>query len=171
LTDKNGIVHVAAFFDPNLLNPWGVGESLTSPFWVSDNGNGTSSLYNTAGQPQSLVVAIPAPGDPLGASGAPTGLAFNAALLQGAFKISGFMADGVTPTTAPSVFLFATEDGTILGWNPRSQSPGHSTRFGGQARDHRRQQLERSRLQGARRCQGQRRQCLPVRNQFQRGHR
>jgi len=124
LTDKNGIVHVAAFFDPNLLNPWGVGESSTSPFWVSDNGNGTSSLYNTQGQPLSLVVAIPAPGDPLGATGAPTGLAFNAALAQGAFKISGFMADGVTPITAPSVFLFATEDGTILGWNPGVNPPG-----------------------------------------------
>jgi len=31
LTDKNGIVHIAKFFDPNLLNPWGVGESATSP--------------------------------------------------------------------------------------------------------------------------------------------
>ncbi|TMG95122.1 MAG: hypothetical protein E6H73_06125 [Betaproteobacteria bacterium] len=43
LTDKNGIVHVAKFFDPNLVNPWGVGESATSPFWVSDNGAGVSS--------------------------------------------------------------------------------------------------------------------------------
>jgi uncharacterized protein (TIGR03118 family) len=123
LTDKNGIVHVAAFFDPNLVNPWGVGESGSSPFWVSDNGNGTSSLYNTAGQPLPLVVAIPAPGDPLGATGAPTGLAFNAALAQGAFKISGFMADGITPITAPSIFLFAAEDGTILGWNPGVNPP------------------------------------------------
>ena len=117
LTDKNGIVHVAKFFDPNLLNPWGVGESPTSPFWVSDNANGTSSLYNTAGQPQALVVSIPAPGDPLGTSGAPTGLVFNLALADGAFPIMGVSDQGTT-ATAPSVFLFATEDGTILGWNP-----------------------------------------------------
>src|SRR6266852_5863231 len=49
LTDANGIVHVAKFFDANLVNPWGVGESAASPFWVADNGNGTSTLYNTQG--------------------------------------------------------------------------------------------------------------------------
>ena len=51
LTDSNGIVHVAQFFDPNLVNPWGVGESTGSPFWVSDNGSSQSTLYNTAGTP------------------------------------------------------------------------------------------------------------------------
>jgi uncharacterized protein (TIGR03118 family) len=123
LTDGNGIVHVAKFFDPNLVNPWGVGESAASPFWVSDNGAGVSTLYNTPGQPQSLVVSIPAPGDPLGASGAPTGLVFNPAVAQGAFEISGVAADGVTPVKAPALFLFATEDGTILGWNPNVFAP------------------------------------------------
>jgi uncharacterized protein (TIGR03118 family) len=123
LTDKNGIVHVAKFLDPNLVNPWGVGESATSPFWVSDNGAGVASLYNTAGQPLSLVVAIPAPGDPLGAAGAPTGLVFNLAQVQNAFEISGVTAAGA-PITAPAVFLFAAEDGTILGWNPGVNPPG-----------------------------------------------
>jgi hypothetical protein len=66
LTDKNGHVHIAKFFDPNLLNPWGVAESAASPFWVSDNNAGKASLYNTQGAPQSLVVSIPAPGGPLG---------------------------------------------------------------------------------------------------------
>ena len=36
-------------------------------------------MYNTAGMPQTRVVTIPAPGDPLNASGAPTGLVFNVA--------------------------------------------------------------------------------------------
>ena len=66
LTDANGTVHVAKFFDPHLLNPWGVGESATSPFWISDNGAGVSTLYNTAGMPQTLTVSIPVPGQPLG---------------------------------------------------------------------------------------------------------
>jgi len=123
LTDKNGVVHVAKFFDPNLVNPWGVGESAGSPFWVSDNGSGVASLYNTPGQPQSLVVAIPAPGDPLGATGAPTGLVFNVAQAQKAFEISGVTAAGAA-ITAPAVFLFAAEDGTILGWNPNVNPPG-----------------------------------------------
>ena len=31
--------------DPNLKNPWGVSHSATSPFWVSDQGTGISTLY------------------------------------------------------------------------------------------------------------------------------
>lgn len=117
LVDSNGITHVAKFFDPNLVNPWGIATSSGSPFWISDNGASVSTLYNTAGTPQSLVVSIPTPGDPLGASGTPTGTVFNTASAQGAFKISGVNAGGMA-VTAPAVFLFATEDGTILGWNP-----------------------------------------------------
>jgi uncharacterized protein (TIGR03118 family) len=126
LTDKNGIVHIAKFFDPNLLNPWGVGESATSPFWVSDNNAGKSTLYNTQGAPQARIVSIPAPGDPLGSSGAPTGLVFNTAQSKQAFNISGVNSAGV-PTTAPAVFLFATEDGTIVGWNPDVNPAGFQT--------------------------------------------
>ena len=127
LTDKNGIVHVANFFDPNLKNAWGLASSATSPFWVSDNNNGTSTLYNSQGQPfptaAPLVVSIPAPGDPLGSAGAPTGVVFNIAVGQGAFQISGVDSAG-NPTTAPALFLFATEDGTILGWNFGVNPPG-----------------------------------------------
>jgi uncharacterized protein (TIGR03118 family) len=115
LTDSNGIVHVAKFFDPHLVNPWGVAESASSPFWVSDNGAGLSTLHDSLGTPLALVVSIPAPGDLQGASGAPTGIVFNIA--APAFQITGVTKTG-TPITAPAVFLFATEDGTILGWNP-----------------------------------------------------
>src|SRR5262245_54864077 len=59
LTDSNGIVHTAPNLDPNLVNPWGLTTSPTSPFWVADNGAGVSTLYNTAGSPQALVVSIP----------------------------------------------------------------------------------------------------------------
>ena len=124
LTDANGTVHVAKFFDPHLLNPWGVGESATSPFWISDNGAGVSTLYNTAGMPQTLTVSIPVPGQPLGSGGAPTGVVFNVAGgAIGGFKISGVSSGGL-PTTQPAVFLFSTEDGTILGWNPAVNPAG-----------------------------------------------
>jgi hypothetical protein len=118
LTDANGIVHKAKFFDPNLVNPWGIAESGSSPFWVSDNGKSLSTTYNSAGTPLSLVVSIPAPGDPLGASGTPTGVVFNIAGggVTPQFMISGFKSDE-TPTSAAAAFLFAAEDGTILGWN------------------------------------------------------
>jgi uncharacterized protein (TIGR03118 family) len=118
LTDANGVVHVAKVFDPNLVNPWGISESSASPFWVSDNGAGRSTLYNSSGTPQSLVVSIPAPGEPLGNGGTPTGTVFNiAGGASGGFKVSGVTSGGL-PTTQPAVFLFSTEDGTILGWNP-----------------------------------------------------
>ncbi len=113
---------VAQQTDPHLVNPWGISESATSPFWVSDNNAGVSTLYNTAGVPQALVVSIPAPGDPLGASGTPTGTVFNIdGGPTGGFKVSGFTnpkTGSPAPTSAASIFLFATEDGTLVGWNP-----------------------------------------------------
>ena len=118
LLDSNGITHIAKFFDPNLVNPWGLAESSTSPFWISEGGAGVSTLYNTSGAPQPLVVAIPHPDNPLGTGGVPTGVVFNSVpSAQGAFKLSGVNNAGI-PVTAPAIFLFATKDGTILGWNP-----------------------------------------------------
>jgi uncharacterized protein (TIGR03118 family) len=83
--------------DRNLQNPWGISFSPSgSPFWVSDNGTGLTTLYNSSGTPQSLVVTIPAPG---GGTSAPTGQVFNGT--------SAFDGD---------LFLFASEDGAITGW-------------------------------------------------------
>src|SRR6266404_2589943 len=109
---------VAQFQAPQLVNPWGISESGGSPFWISDNNAGVSTLYNTAGVKQGLVVSIPSPGDPLGSSGTPTGTVFNIdGGAAGGFKVSGFNKSGVA-TSAAAIFLFATEDGTIVGWNP-----------------------------------------------------
>jgi len=117
LVDSNGVVHIAKFFDENLANPWGIAESSTSAFWVANGSSGRATLYNTAGSPQPLIVSIPNPADPLGTGGSPSGAVFNTASAQGAFKVTGVKSDG-TPVTAPATFLFATKDGTILGWNP-----------------------------------------------------
>jgi uncharacterized protein (TIGR03118 family) len=120
LVDGNGSVHVPTVaVDANLVNPWGISESTTSFLWVADNGAGVSTLYNTPGMPQALVVSIPAPGDPLGTGGAPTGTVFNIGRMDTppAFVISGFDVNN-NPVSAPAIFLFATEDGTIVGWNP-----------------------------------------------------
>src|SRR5205085_414384 len=52
---------VAAVTDPNLVNPWGISLSSTSPFWVADNGTSVSTLYDGQGHPIPLVVTIPPP--------------------------------------------------------------------------------------------------------------
>src|ERR1700745_510579 len=87
LTDGNGISHTPAHVDSNLRNAWGLTASSTSPFWVSDNGAGVSTLYDAAGVARSLVVAIPAPTippTPLNNNGTPTGVVFNIAASSGA---------------------------------------------------------------------------------------
>ncbi|QEH32712.1 hypothetical protein OJF2_11910 [Aquisphaera giovannonii] len=94
--------------DPGLVNPWGLSASPTSPWWISDNGTGLSTLYNgNTGAKQGLIVSIPSPSGPTG--GTPTGTVFNG---TNSFVVS---QDG---KSGASIFLFATEDGTISGWNP-----------------------------------------------------
>jgi uncharacterized protein (TIGR03118 family) len=93
--------------DPNLLNPWGLVASGTGPFWVSDNNAGVATIYNGQGQPQPLVVNIPLPDGTPG--GSPTGIVFNGGV---GFRVSQNGATG------PALFIFATEEGTISGWNP-----------------------------------------------------
>jgi uncharacterized protein (TIGR03118 family) len=95
---------MADFTDTNLVNPWGIAFSGTSPFWISDNHAGLSTLYNGSGAPQSLIVHIPPPAD--GAPpAAPTGIIFNST------------TNFTVGSNAPARFIFATEDGTISGWN------------------------------------------------------
>jgi uncharacterized protein (TIGR03118 family) len=100
----------AANVDPNLINPWGVSFPPDGPFWISDNGTGLSSLKDGSGQPfatlPSITIAAP-PGQTT--PSAPDGQVFNS---SGGFDISQ------NGKTASSLFLFATEDGTISGWNP-----------------------------------------------------
>ena len=90
--------------DPNLINPWGIAFSPTSPFWIADNHAGVSTLCNSSGLPLSLVVTIPSPAG--GASpGAPTGVIYNNT------------PDFLVSPGLPARFIFATEDGTIASWN------------------------------------------------------
>src|SRR5450432_830159 len=100
---------MAPVTDPNLVNPWGLVASATSPWWISDNNSGKSTLYSGQGQIIPLVVTIPGPtGSAAGTVGTPTGIVFN--------STTGFVVSekGVS---APASFIFATEDGTIAGWS------------------------------------------------------
>jgi uncharacterized protein (TIGR03118 family) len=88
--------------DKDLVNAWGISFFPGNPFWVSDAGTGKSTLYDNHGVKQALVVTIP-PGTG-NSVGSPTGQVANG---TSDFKISG----------SPALFIFATFDGTISGWN------------------------------------------------------
>jgi uncharacterized protein (TIGR03118 family) len=95
---------LATITDPSLVNPWGISHSPTSPFWVSDQATGLSTLYAVNGSTVTkiaLTVSIPSSGS--GPQG-PTGQVFN--------NTSSF-----TVGAAPATFLFANLNGTISGWN------------------------------------------------------
>jgi uncharacterized protein (TIGR03118 family) len=100
---------VAPLSDPQLINPWGISRGSGSPWWVSDQKTGLSTLYNGAGAKESLVVTIP-PADANNKktpTGTPTGTIFN-----------GSQTDFLLAPAKPALFLFSTNDGTIAGWNP-----------------------------------------------------
>src|SRR6266568_2964910 len=96
---------VAAATDPNLVNAWGMSRGSGSPWWVSDNGTGVTTLYTGTGSIVPLVVAIP-PSSAGSGTGTPTGQIFN-----------GTQDFQIAPGK-PALFLFVTEDGTVSGWNP-----------------------------------------------------
>src|SRR3989475_7161138 len=91
----------ADLVDAGLVNAWGLVASATSPWWVADNGADLSTLYNgNTGAKVALTVSVP---------GAPTGIVFNGGA---GFVVSSGAASG------PARFIFVTEHGTVLGWNP-----------------------------------------------------
>src|SRR5262249_23626064 len=96
VSDIDGL---ADHFDANLANPWGLAfgpASFPTPFWVADNHTDVSTIYDGTGQAFPLVVAVP---------GGPTGVVFNGT------------SDFLAAPSFPSLFIFATEAGTIAAWN------------------------------------------------------
>jgi len=95
--------------DSNLKNAWGLVHGPSTPWWVSDNATGTSTLYDASTTPvtiRPLVVTVPnAPSQP--APGNPTGIVFN-----------GSPTYFLLAPMKQAVFIWCTEDGTISGWNP-----------------------------------------------------
>jgi uncharacterized protein (TIGR03118 family) len=114
VSDQPGL---ALIQDPDLVNPWGISMSATSPFWVANNGSGTSTLYagDVNGSPfvkNSLVVTIP--------GGSPTGTVFNTCGTTD-FVVTSGAASG------RAAFLFASQVGIVSGWNAGVPPPAPST--------------------------------------------
>ncbi len=99
--------------DNRLVNGWGLVSLPTSPYWVSDNGSGFSTLYTAAGAQVPLFVSIrPAPSAPTGTLGTPTGVVGNISPNASDFTFSENGSSG------QAAFMFASLDGTISAWTP-----------------------------------------------------
>ena len=107
---------LARITDPLLVNPWGISRSPTgSPFWTSNQGTNTSTLFAVTGStnvskvninPPDGFVAIPKHGG--SAAQGPTGQVNNT-------NTASFQLTPGTPSTS-SRFIFANLNGTISGW-------------------------------------------------------
>src|SRR5258708_18157774 len=101
------LANTAQVRDKSLVNPWGLSHSPNGPWQVSDNVTGLTTQYTSVGKQVPPAVTIPTPAGVKTA--APTGNVFNSTI---DFVISK------NGKSFASQFIFATEDGTISGWNP-----------------------------------------------------
>src|SRR6516165_8126328 len=111
---------LATITDPQLVNPWGVSHSPTSPFWTSNQMKNTATLYNVTGETTVTkvningtgIVVIPcaAPAVPCTTAPGqgPTGQVNNTN--TSSFAVSG--GDGKF-----AHFIFANLNGTISAWD------------------------------------------------------
>src|SRR5262249_51763694 len=120
VSDTPGLAKIT---DPQLVNPWGVSHSPTSPFWISNQGKNTTTLYAVTDEtmvskvninpPAGFVVipcaapAVPCPTPPTGPQG-PTGQVNNTNTLS--FAVAH--GDGKS-----AHFIFANLNGTISAWD------------------------------------------------------
>lgn len=99
-TDEYGAAHI----DARLQNAWGITFPTSGPAWVNAEVTGKSFLFNGDGtQPGISPVSVPGAGT--ATVGHPTGIVFNSS------------SDFKLPNGNPARFIFATDDGTISGWN------------------------------------------------------
>ena len=105
---QSDIAGVAAHTDPDLVNPWGMSVSGGGTIWVANNGTGTSTLYRQDGTKNPLVVTIAKAARNRGNAN-PTGNVANS---------TSFFVVTKNGVSGPARFIFASEDGSISGWNP-----------------------------------------------------
>lgn len=98
--------------DPSLQNPWGMSFGPTTPIWVSNQASNTSTLYDALALPKKVPLTVNTPTGGASPPTGPTGQVFNT-------TTSDFMIPA-SSGTVKSLFLFATLEGTLQGWNPGS---------------------------------------------------
>src|SRR6266851_4920919 len=91
----------ADLVDTDVVNAWGLVSGPTTPWWISDNGTGLTTLYNVGTGTITTTFTVPGAG---GQQGTPTGVVFNGG--------PGFVVNNGLGSS-PARFIFASEDGTI----------------------------------------------------------
>jgi uncharacterized protein (TIGR03118 family) len=81
--------------DANLINPWGLVSSATSPWWPVNEGSNTSLIYPANGSVNNTVVQV---------AGKPTGI------------VAGGIANNFLITGGTANFIFSAKNGQISGW-------------------------------------------------------
>jgi uncharacterized protein (TIGR03118 family) len=105
----------ATITDPQLVNPWGLSHSTTSPFWVSNQGMNSTTLYGVTDQTKVTKTNINPPAGfvqiPTTSSGpqGPTGQVNNT---NTSSFLVGYGGDGNS-----AHFIFANLNGTISAWD------------------------------------------------------
>jgi uncharacterized protein (TIGR03118 family) len=103
---------MAKYQDANLVNAWGLAHAPAGPICIADTGTGLATFYDAQGVKQSPVITVPHAANNEN-HGTPTGVVFNGTT---DFQVSQGGKSG------PAMFIFATIDGTISGWNPNVNS-------------------------------------------------
>ena len=115
VSDLSGL---AVITDLQLHNPWGISHSATSPFWVSNQGTNTTTLYAVTADNHVMKamplgtngnIAIPTFGS--GPAQGPTGQVFNTNTTPPSFLV------GMGGNGQPANFIFVNLNGTISAWN------------------------------------------------------
>ncbi len=118
--------------DSNVVNAWGLVSGPTTPWWIANNGTGTTTLFNIGTGTIVAEFIVPGAG---GAQGNPTGLIFNGG--------TGFVVNNGVGAPAAARFIFSSEDGTISAFKgapivtvvPNPQAPAHGAIYKGLAID------------------------------------
>jgi len=108
--------------DANVVNAWGLVSGPTTPWWIANNGTGTTTLFNVGANAIVAEFIVPGAG---GAQGKPTGVVFNGG--------TGFVVNNGAGSPSAARFIFAGEDGTLSAFkgapivtvvpNPQASAP------------------------------------------------
>jgi uncharacterized protein (TIGR03118 family) len=106
---------LASIPDPALHNPWGISHTATSPFWVSDQGTNTATLYGVTGN--NNVMKVTAVNPPTGNIAIPTTAAGPQGPTGQVANTTSSFPVGMGGDGNAAHFIFANLNGTISAWD------------------------------------------------------